>query len=226
MTFEERLAEYTAEGDTDPRALIQSFSDFQSMYGQTVTNIAQKIARNYRTVEAEDLAQEVWAELATAWQAIAEEVRLSIPAVIKKRAERIANKERIDYMHFSGSYLYTPKDVRKILAESVWSEVEKAPDVEGRADVRGQFDKLVASRKVAIYKRYGLGFPYKELTKSEQHAMERGITQITDRLNQDLKFYSHSYEGSLGDVLGVSDARTAQRNQRAKQANNFLNGQG
>ncbi|GAA1411859.1 hypothetical protein AUR04nite_00690 [Glutamicibacter uratoxydans] len=221
-TFEERMASYLEPVDDKPT----TFEEFQHKYWEVVHNVCKKIGRTSATVEAEDLEQDVWVSMQEKdhWKKILDYEK-SIPGVLKKQAERLATKERVDYMHFSGSYMYTPKDVRRILSESVWCEAEKAPDIEGRVDVRREFDKLVEARRLAIYKRYGHGFDSFELTRSEQMAFYRGIDQITDRLNMAAKFYSYSYENSLSDELGVeSDTPEIRRERRANQATNFLNG--
>lgn len=210
----------------DPRELITNVNDFYTVYHEDVARISRKVANEFKTVQAEDLEQDLWADLSATWEKILEASKFTVQSIIRRRALQLANKERIDYMHFSGSYLYTPKDVRLILSESAWSDIDQAPDIEGRVDVRAKFDKLAPGRQAAVYKRYGLGVTYKELSKSEQNALERGVGQITDWLNSALNFYSVSYENSMQEDFGGSDTakREVDKSRRANQATNFLNG--
>lgn len=218
VTLDEEVA-------ADPRELITTVNDFYTVYHEDVARISRKVANEFKTVQAEDLEQDLWVDLTETWEKILEASKFTVQSIIRRRALQLANKERIDYMHFSGSYLYTPKDVRKILSESAWSEVDQAPDVEGRVDVRAKFDKLAPGRKAAIFKRYGLGFTYKELSKSEQNALERGISNITDWLNSSLNFYSVSYDSAFKDEYGLEQGGSDIRlKQRANEASNFLNG--
>lgn len=219
----------TIETDTvDPSQLVHSLEDFHTVYAPAVSKISRKVSNEFKTVDAEELEGMLWVDIAGTWQNIIEATgKFTVPGILRRRAIQHANKERIDYMHFSGSYLYTPKDVRKILSESAWSDVEQAPDIEGRVDVRRWFDTLAPGRKAAVYKRYGLGFSYKELTKSEQNALERGVTDITDRLNNSLHFYSVSFESSLKEYYGAGHERADHiiaKKRQAHEASNFLNG--
>ncbi|WP_346921380.1 hypothetical protein [Glutamicibacter creatinolyticus] len=186
----------TAPAAEAEETLIESYADFVTVHHDTVVKVAETVARSFKTVDAEDLAQDMWESLGKGWKKIIESSR-SVRSVLFAVAKRIANEERIDYMHFTGSFLYTPDEVRDILESSAWVEVEKAPDVEGRADVTQKFEKLPSGQKAALFKRYALGVPSKDLTKSEKNAVFNGITNLTDRLNSGLRLAPMSLEATM-----------------------------
>lgn len=196
---------------------IETVDEFLFVHGTTVNQVARGVARDFKAVNHEDLEQDLWVVITERFSYFAE--ARNVRALLNATAKRLANAERIDYMHFTGSYIYTPDDVRTILQDSVWSDIEKAPDVEGRADVRAKYDRLAQGRKDAVYKRFALGFPYKELTEGERKSLNRGVNDIANWLNGALSLKPLSYDEHV-----AGNPEDGDTNRVKHEANNYLNG--
>jgi hypothetical protein len=104
--------------------------------------------------------------------------------MFKRLARQFLATERIDYMYFTGGFVYTPSQVQHALATSTWSDASEAPDVDARADMHSAWRRLTPVQQNAVYKRYGLNMPVSELTSAERSAAYRGVDEITQYLNR------------------------------------------
>lgn len=71
-------------------------------------------------IEADDIEQEIWLwmiERPGVQRQLQNANPAEIAAVLKKSADQICSKERLDLDHFSGNYHYTPGEVRGLLEE-------------------------------------------------------------------------------------------------------------
>jgi hypothetical protein len=164
-----------------PAAVIQWL---HSTHDEMIVKIAKRETKDIRTVEVEDVIQTVREGFYsrakgtdfTLWE------RNGIADLATKMAREYVGRERIDYMHFSCNYLYTPAMVEQYLRESLWCEVEDAPDIDGRVDVKREFDKLPRQHRVALFLKYGVGetFPQND---PKRYLSSTGVDRITNGLN-------------------------------------------
>lgn len=175
--------------------LIETKEDLQQVYGDTVREAARKIASEMILLDADDIEQDTWVHLLENFDTVVQAENMR--ALIYSVARRVTGQARTDNMHFTGSYIYTPEDVRKILSESAWSEIDQCPDVEGRVDVLSKFKMLSPGRRLALYRRYALGVTHKAMTESERLGVKRGITDLTNRLNRALNHQPISLEDTI-----------------------------
>lgn len=162
--------------------------------GETVEfDVAAEIERAARTARTpndllplEDLVQELWVFY------LDTPVMHSYPAqkqqsLLVKQARKTLQQERIDYMHFTGTFVYTPDVVRTILANSVWAEVDDIGyDVEGRADVQGAMKGLSIDARRLLYRRFVLG-DHQNFTSSQRSIVTRSVDRIARELNSQVR---------------------------------------
>lgn len=162
--------------------------------GETVEfDVAAEIDRAARVARTpndmlplEDLVQELWVfyleQPAFDGYSVAQKQSLLV-----KRARKILQQERIDYMHFTGTFVYTPDAVRTILANSVWAEVDDIGyDVEGRADVQGAMKSLSIDARRLLYRRFVLG-AHQNFTSSQRSIVTRSVDRIARELNSQVR---------------------------------------
>jgi hypothetical protein len=168
-----------------------------------ITMIARKEHRGIQTIEVDDIQQAVY-------QRFAEDSRQSssflgtdfrtwdragLYALATKYARKYVARERINYMHFAGAFVYTPAIVEVYLKDAVWVELEDVIDIDGRVDVKNIIATLPLETKRVLFVHYGLDQPYKSETK-EYKRVKRAVDTISDRLNMD----SGVKLGDLADV--------------------------
>lgn len=132
------------------------------------------------SIEFEDLRQELWVFYLEK-KSIVEHDKQMVD-LIGKTARLVARQERIDYMYFSGAFIYTPSMVRTLLADAVWCEVEDAFDIEGRVDVTAALLKQSTRAQGLLYARFGLGESFGNASP-DRHVIDRAIDSITHELN-------------------------------------------
>jgi hypothetical protein len=141
----------------------------------------------------EDVAQAIWEHMMANWHEY--ETARANEALFKHMARRAARgfcmAERVKYMYAHGAFLYTPGMVRRYLEDVVWCSPEDCRDVDARVDLSEAFKKLSKGQKAAVYKKFALR---EQLTKNEQVAESRGVSNITTRLNTGLRLQSGGIE--------------------------------
>ena len=154
-------------------------------HGAMVSKIARREHNGVRTVEPEDVEQ-------TVLQALFEYAKGTdfrnwdtngIADLAIKEARKYVNRERIDYMHFSCNYIYTPAMVTTYLREAVWAELENVPDIDGRVDVKREYDALPLRQRRLLFRKFGLGEQFPASETADRLAIGRAVDKITERLN-------------------------------------------
>lgn len=132
-------------------------------------------------MDAEDLEQDLWVFYL-------EQVEPrgyhdgAVVDILKKQASKIDKEERIDYMYFRGSFIYTPSMVRTLLADAVWCDVQDAFDIEGRVDVTRALQELPYATQRLLYARFMLG-DKPERKSANEKTIERAVDSIAATLN-------------------------------------------
>lgn len=132
------------------------------------------------SIEFEDLRQELWVFYLEKKDMVEHDKQMA--SLIGKTARSVARQERIDYMYFSGAFIYTPAMVRTLLADAVWCEVEEAFDIEGRVDVTAALKKQSQRAQGLLYARFALG-EKPEGDSDDRKVIDRAVDSITHELN-------------------------------------------
>lgn len=163
------------------------------------TEVIGEISRREATdvMDQDDLQQELWVYLLERYSKIENEGQMV--TLLKKQARTITKQERIDYMHFRGSFIYTPGMVRTLLADAVWCEVEDAFDIEGRVDVTRAIRELPYRDQRRLFLWFGCG------ERSDNSTDKAAISRLVDSITATLNFRS---EAEQVDETYVLDPHT------------------
>jgi hypothetical protein len=161
-------------------------TDLFNTYRELVGKVARREHRGIRTIEAEDIEQQVWQVVAQKskgtdfrqWDAY------GFTNLVTKIAREYVARERIEYMHFAGAFVYNPAIVEVYLKDAVWANVEDVVDIDGRVDVKNAIATLPLETQRCLFVHYGMDQPYKYDSK-EYKRVERAVETISDRLNMD-----------------------------------------
>lgn len=132
-------------------------------------------------MDPEDLEQDLWVFYLEEIQPRGYHDAAAVD-LLKKQAGKLDKQERIDYMHFRGSFIYTPGMVRTLLADAVWCEVEDAFDIEGRVDVTRALSELPYRTQRLLYARFMLGEKVANDSPARKE-IDRAVDSITAILN-------------------------------------------
>lgn len=169
-------------------------SEFYDGHEAEVARIAFSVWKRSTIYSTEDVEQAIWEHAMGNWKYYAEAGSDSVTRFMTRAARGFVRKERVDYMYFTGAFIYTPKLVADYLDTCAWRPVEEVPDVDARVDMQEAFallSKSAPAQADAVFKRYGLG---EELTASEQKNAQRGVDSICHRLNSGLRLSAESID--------------------------------
>lgn len=157
-------------------------------HAEMISKIARREHRGVQTIEVDDIEQHIW-EMIGKWSLRDDrgtDFRTWDEKGIADLAIRVARKyvarERIEYMHFAGAFIYTPAIVEGYLKVCVWTELEDVPDIDGRVDVVEAVKSLPLNIQRELFVTYGLDQPYPNAHAARKR-VERAVETISDRLN-------------------------------------------
>src|SRR5699024_7249121 len=101
--------------------------------------------------------------------------------LIKRRAAKIDRQERIDYMHFRWSFIYTPSMVRTRLSDAGGCEGEDSFDTDGRVDVTRAVRELPVRDQRRLFCWLGCG--EQNDSPTDKKTCSRLVDRITNTLN-------------------------------------------
>jgi DNA-directed RNA polymerase specialized sigma24 family protein len=152
-------------------------------------NTARREHRGVRTIEVDDIEQHIWVTIAKKslrasgkgtdfrqWD------RTGIANLMTKIARAYVARERIEYMHFAGAFIYTPAIVEVYLKDAAWANLEDVVDIDGRTDVKDALATLPLETQRALFVHYGTDTPY-PATSAEYKRVVRAVEAISDKLN-------------------------------------------
>lgn len=131
-------------------------------------------------MDAEDLEQDLWVFYLEQVEPRGYHNGAAVD-ILKKQASKIDKQERIDYMYFRGSFIYTPSMIRTLLADAVWCEAEDAFDIEGRVDVTRALRELPYPTQRKLF--YWFGCNERSDDGSAKGAISRAVDSIAATLN-------------------------------------------
>lgn len=171
---------------TSPSPVLSWLADNHAL---TIVKISRRELRGCQTTTAEDVEQHVWLVLGEkalkadgtgtdfrTWD------RFGISDLIVKIAREFIARERIEYMHFAGAFVYTPAIVEVYLKDAVWANLDDVVDIDGRVDVREIIQTLPLATQQALFVHYGMDQPFPTGTAGYMRAY-RAVETISDRLN-------------------------------------------
>jgi hypothetical protein len=170
--------------ELEPEYIPATLEEFLEFHDPTIQRVAKRKWGRQGFCEAEDVAQAIRLNVIEKWKRYEGLDANQATRYFEKAASQYLGKEAEDYMYFSGTYVYTPGQVRKHLERSTWSLIEEAPDVDARIDIKSAFENLSPARKAAVFRRFALKIPLEETTTLEQRNCLRGIDAITHWLNR------------------------------------------
>lgn len=180
--------------EEDPRrALMTPEERFVDDYAHRVEGIALREHKFSTIFSVEDLKQEIWA-------AVFKEIHKLLPKgegfvinFMNRAAGRFAEKRRHDEMYATGTFIYTPDEVKFQLEVGAWESTPEG-DWDMRLDVRDAYDRLGERDQHLIHEYYR---EHKKLSDSENRARLRAIDKMAHMLNSG----AHVKAISLDDVL-------------------------
>lgn len=146
--------------------------------------------------DTSDIEQSIWEHVMKNWKHYATADERLVSFYMKRAAKSFANTQRVEYMYFTGAFIYTPKIVAAYLETCAWEPLDEVPDIDARVDLQEAFKLLQASapeQAAAVFRRYGLK-EFSAMTESEQKNSRRGVESLTHRLNSGLRLAAESVE--------------------------------
>lgn len=138
-------------------------------------------------IESDDIEQEIWlwmVERPGVQRQLQNANDAEIAAVLKKSADQICSKERLDLDHFSGNYHYTPGEVRDLLEEiGAEYDVHEADD---KIDLQLGLDDLLRYHPEyfeVIERVYYHGEDF-NINGGKQRKKERAVDKLTEIMNR------------------------------------------
>lgn len=158
-------------------------------YPDLAAKTARREHRGVRTIEVEDIEQHIWLQISRkALRASGKGTdfrlwdRTGLANLMTKIAREYVARERIEYMHFAGAFIYTPAIVEVYLKDAAWANLEDVVDIDGRTDVKDALATLPLETQRALFIHYGTDNPY-PATSAEYKRVLRAVETISDKLN-------------------------------------------
>lgn len=167
---------------------------FYEQYQPEALRIAYGQHQRSTIFDVADIEQSIWEHVMMNWKHYATADERLVSFYMKRAAKSFANNQRVEYMYFTGAFIYTPKIVAAYLETCAWEPLDEVPDVDARVDLQEAFNLLRESAPAqagAVFRRYCLK---EELTESEQKNSRRGVESLTHRLNSGLRLSAESVE--------------------------------
>lgn len=157
--------------------------------------VGRKVSRDNPAMDAEDIASEALVRLADRAEAIRDAEPGYVYTVMLREAELYATKQRYDYMLSKAAYVYTPREVRALLAEAFFDQaawdcpsqkddylsasISKGTIVVSLIDLKTASELLTASQREVLLRRYAEG---DEETPAKP--VSRAIAALTRHMNR------------------------------------------
>lgn len=190
-----------------------------------VTRESARFAHDWPGIEADDIAQEMWARLAESWGSIEAEPIEDHGRLVTYRARGAATAYCVSERHYfqskTAQWIYTPSEVRALLADHYfqhdsWNETPKRPEwgkqtllgdgvVVALWDIQNAFHALSEQDQVIIIRAYSNG---ERLNVTERKWLQRAMDTMTLSLNRGIyRKGTTEYEGP-GSRKAISNAQS------------------
>lgn len=161
----------------------------QDLYDK-VHPLVKKVARSTenrwnKMLDADDIEQELWLFIMES-PSVQEYLRTrsdgEIVNALNIQADNICSKERLDYEHFTGNFLYNPADVRDLLGRMTQEERvldDERIDFEiALEDLRTEYEHYYDS----IYSHYYMGYEFED--NPARVRCQRAVDKLADLMNR------------------------------------------
>lgn len=184
---------YTTPEEDPRRALMSPEERFVDDYAHRVEGIAVREHKHSTIFSVDDLKQEIWAALFKEIDKLLNKGEGFIINYMNRAAGRYVQKQRIEEMYATGTFIYTPDLIKHQLEIGAW---ESTPDGDWdmRMDVREAYDRLGERDQYLVHHFYRLD---EKLSATEIRAKNRAIDKMVHTLNTG----AHVKTVSLDDVL-------------------------
>ncbi|MEU1881926.1 hypothetical protein ABZ470_31890 [Streptosporangium sp. NPDC020072] len=172
-------------------------------------DVSQFVAREYYTIEAEDIEGFLYEHMCSNSDRYADHIDVDgwIWAVMYAEGVRYARTQIVDFMYHSSQYIYTPQEVRGLLAKA-WTEdttftgvVAIGDETVAVLDLVTAFGKLRHDQQVLINRKIA----GEKLTDSERKAYYRATEYMTRLLNRHFNRRDERVDG-IGTRRAISNA--------------------
>lgn len=161
----------------------------QDLYDK-VHPLVKKVARSTenrwnKMLDADDIEQELWLFIMES-PSVQEYLRTrsdgEVVNALNIQADNICSKERLDYEHFTGNFLYNPADVRDLLGRMTQEERvldDERIDFEiALEDLRKEYPHYYDS----IYSHYYMGYEHED--DAAKMRSTRAVAKLADLMNR------------------------------------------
>lgn len=162
--------------------------EFISHYYQDVQDIGVKLYKENGTVESDDISQAIFEEVIRSYdKAFADLDRAATLFRLWRAGKSYVKRESIDYMYFSGGFVYTPKIVRDLMEAQFYmlQPVVAGSDAQAsNIDVQTAFERLAERKREVLLRRYRDGVAPSDMARGDKLVLYRAIDEMTDSLNK------------------------------------------
>lgn len=177
---------------------------------RVVRRVARSVAFNWPvTVVGDDLEQELWLEILQKPSTLKALVEADPPLryrLLVRLGHRSAGNARDTYEFFTGNFRYSVDDVKRLLLKGAL-DTDVVPDSSSGLDLEASLSALwetTPQYAEAITTRYSEKWESPE-SRSGQHALERGLTALTDGMNRNSRARDAAHVGP-GNRTVISNA--------------------
>lgn len=190
----------TTETHNDAPAMT---SEFVTEHQEMVTIMSRRHHKDSHIFTMEDVAQEIWLHMARNWEYVKNKTAYQIEGFAHRAAAKFCRDQREKFMYFTGAFLYTPEDVKRILNDCVWTSELDVNDVAGKVDLQGAFNRLDREPKRALFRYFALGETV-GLTDAKRKMVQRTVDRLTHILNGNTRLTASSVEEEYHQALAAA----------------------
>ena len=189
--------------------------------------MAKGLSIEWPGIDAEDIQQEMGLKVVENWDNLPENGRRKIAlGLAYKRGVQYCSQERQFYQAKSAEWIYTPKEVRTILAEyyfdyDAWNVAPKKPEIGAQSlmgdgisvalwDVETGINAVPEQDQASIISAFQMGV--KPATDAERKRVDRAVEKVTAYLNRDVsKRFDHSDHDGPGARAALTNTQARHR---------------
>lgn len=163
---------------------LETREEFLDRVDPIIIKQAHKQLKGSEILEVDDIIQEVRLKFWQEHNSLKGLDDSGISYAAYRAAAKFCERERTDYMYFTGAFIYSGDMVDYLLKDHAFTELDGDTDVEGRVDVQAAIDNLTPGQRSAVLKKYR---DDADLTNAERVSADRALRSMTDYLNRGAK---------------------------------------
>lgn len=200
-------------------------TDFENV-APIVARVSTRLSYDWPGITADDIAQEICLYIAENWDSIVRncedetQVKRFVRTLSERKGTAFCASERYVFQHYSAEWIYTPKEIRRILPDFfdgfAFLDAPKRPEggrqtLEGDGlsiaamDVRAAYEQLNEQEQVYLARAYRDHEPQK--TSRDKMRVSRAVDRMVAILNRGvLDRFNHSDHDGPGAREAMSNA--------------------